>query len=166
MKWVCLLMFGSVGLTMFSLGLGWGTKRYLLMKNGVRTTGTVVEIDESASTTSQSGRTISSRSYYPHVEFTAEDGKTYKFRGSTGSGLPEYEKGAKVELFYQRDNPWVAQVYDFEQFWLGPLAIGLFGFLFLVAGIGGFFLIQSSDREMAGFDQKLMEDRAKMEGKF
>lgn len=149
-------MFGSVGLTFFVIGLVWGAKRYALMRNGVRATGTIAEVTSSQSSRTENGRTLQSTSYYPEVKFTAADGKTYRFRGSTGSAVPEYEQGAKVNLIYDRSNPSVAQIADFEQFWLGPLGVGLFGFLFLVGGIGGFFLIADSDRTFGpSFDREM-----------
>ncbi len=156
MKWTCLLLFGAFGLAAFVAGIAWGAKRIALIRGGLRTKGSVVEIYESTSTSNENGRSVSSTSYYPVVEFTAKDGRNYRFRGSTGSGAAEYEKGAVVNIVYDPANPSVAQITDFEQFWLGPLCISLFGFLFLVAGIGGFFLIAESDRTFGPeFEQRM-----------
>jgi hypothetical protein len=141
-------MFGAAGAPMFIGGLVWGAKRFALMRSGEKTTGTVVE---NVSVAGSRGA-----SYYPEVQFTDALGKTHKFRGSTGSGSPEYEVNAKVDVFYQRDNPSVAQIADFEQFWLGPLGVGLFGFLFVVAGIGGFIMVADSDKTFGPeFQQKM-----------
>ena len=156
MKWMCLLLFGTIGLTCFIAGIIWGARRFALWRDGVRTTGLVVDIYESHSSSTENGRTYTTTSYYPVAEFTAQDGKTYRFKGSTGSSAQEYEKGSRVNVLYNRADPSVAQIGDFEQFWLGPLCVGIFGFLFLAGGIGGFFLIKDSDRTFGPeFRQKM-----------
>jgi hypothetical protein len=148
MKWIFLLLFGVIGLVMFSVGVGWGWKRYGLLKEGVRVSGTVIEIEESVSTTTKDGRQITSISYYPVVEFSAHDGRKYKLKGSTGEGSSSYFVGSEVDVIYRKSRPQEAQIADFSQFWLGPLGVGLFGFVFLVAGIGAFFLIGESDKNL------------------
>lgn len=158
MKWLALALFGTFGLSCFVGGLMWGMKRYKLMKEGVRTSGAVVELEESRSTSKEDGRTVESLAYYPVVEF-AVSGKTYRFRGSTGSGVPAYEVGAQVAVVYSPANPHDAQVADFEQFWLGPVVIGIFGFIFLVAGIGSFFFIADSDKAFGPeFEARMARD--------
>jgi hypothetical protein len=150
MKWLCLALFGSVGLTAFACGLGWGFKRWKLVSTGVKTFGTVADIIEDSG-----GR---SRSFYPHVQFTTPDGVVRKFKGSTGSSSASYETGQRVAVVYNRANPDDAQIADFEQFWLGPVCVSIFGFLFLAAGIGGFFLVQDSDRTFGpAFEAKMAE---------
>lgn len=160
MKWLALALFGTVGLSCFVGGLMWGMKRYKLMKEGVRTTGSVVDLEESRSTSKENGRTVESLSYYPVVEFSVS-GKTYRFRGSTGSSAPSYQVGAQVAVVYAPADPHDAQVADFEQFWLGPVLISIFGFIFLAAGIGSFFLIADSDKTFGPeFHQRM--DRAEL----
>jgi hypothetical protein len=146
MKWVCLVLFGLVGLGAFACGTVWGGKRLRLWRGGLKTTGTVVELFESVSTSKEGGRSTESRSFYPVVEFSAEDGSRHRLRGSTGSSTPSYEVGQSVSLLYSPSDPSSAQIADFEQFWLGPLCLTLFGLLFLAAGVGGFLLIADSDR--------------------
>ena len=151
MKWMCLLLFGGLGLIIFVIGVGWGYKRLELYNNGVKTTGTVVEITHSTSSDSK-GRL--STSYYAIVEFTTPDEKNYKFRGSTGSSAQEYFEGAQVDLIYNPARPSEAQIADFSQFWLGPLGITIFGFVFLVLGVGGFILISDSDKSFGNFNKR------------
>lgn len=133
MKWLALLLFGSVGLTLFIWGIVWGVQRLRLMLGGVRTNGSVVELFEAPGAS------------YPVVEFAASDGKTYRFRGSTGSNTPDYQVGAGVGLVYRSDNPSDAQIVDFAKFWLGPVGVRLIGFVFLVAGFISFNLFSSAD---------------------
>lgn len=135
MKWIALLMFGTVGLIAFIGGGYWGYERFMLYQTGTTVVGTVVEEYRSSNST------------YPVVEFAAGNGKTIRFHGSTGnSGAPDYEVGTQIKVLYDPANPAEAQIADFEQFWLGPLAVSIFGFLFLLAGIGSFFLVRNSDK--------------------
>jgi hypothetical protein len=165
MKWMCLLMFGTVGLCAFAGGLGWGFKRWKLSREGVKTTGLVVDTSESLSSNNDRGQSYKSTAYYPEVEFTTPDGQKHHFRGSTGSGSPEYEKGQRVSLIYSRTDPANAQLAEFEQFWLGPAAITLFGFLFLCGGIGGFFLVSDSDHTFGPAFEATMARAQLYEGK-
>ena len=143
MKWLCLFAFGGLGLIIFVIGLGWGYKRLELYTHGIQTRGTVVEIVVSTSSGSTGG---SSTFYYPVVQFNTPDEKTYKFRGSTGNSAQDYFKDQSVELIYNPTNPSDAQITEFSQFWLSPLAITLFGFIFLVLGCGGFFALNDFDK--------------------
>ncbi len=157
MKWVCLLAFGGVGLGALVAGLVWGSKRYHLHKNGVPVKGTVVELTDSTSTDSDGKR---STSIYPVVEFTPADGRARRFRGSTGSSSPDYSVGQSVNVVYHREDPDQAQLADFSQFWLGPVAITLFGLVFSVFGVAGFFLIADSDKAFGpGFDARIHRAR-------
>ncbi len=146
MKWVALFAFGGAGLAALTAGLVWGSRRYSLYKSGVRTNGVVVEVSAHHSTSTRDGRTVDSTSYYPEVEFTAADGKPRRFTGSTGSSSPSYAAGQSVAVIYDPADPAKAQLADFSQFWLGPLALALFGFSFLVAGAGSFWLVADSDK--------------------
>ena len=71
--------------------------------------------------------------------------------------VADYEVGAKVSVSYDPSNPSEAQITDFTQFWLGPLGVGVFGFLFLVGGIGAFFLIKGSDAAFGPQFQRKMD---------
>jgi hypothetical protein len=139
MKWTFLLAFGGIGLTCLIVGIVWGSRRYTLWQEGIRVTGTVVDVYESHSTRTDNGRTTETTSIYPIAEFTARDGKTYRFKGSTGMSSPDFVIGDKREVIYSPLNPAVAQFSSFTQFWLGPLGIGLFGLVFLLVGVGSQF---------------------------
>lgn len=156
MKWIFLLAFGGIGLGIFIGGIAWGLKRHALAAHGRRAAGRVIELQESTSVSEVNGRKVASLSYYPVVEFQASDGSTHKFRGSTGSSSPSYEVGSVVELLYMPDNPSNAQIADFSQFWLGPLVLSIFGFVFLGAGIAAFVMIGKSDETFGpSFDQRI-----------
>jgi len=153
-KWIALMMFGSVGLIAFIAGCVWGYQRLMLYQDGVSVQGVVVENTQTRSRDSDGQTSVS---YYPVVEFATQAGEKHRFTGSTGSGTADYEAGAKVSVRYDPRNPSSAQITDFAQFWLGPLGVGLFGFLFLVAGVGSFVLIKGSDETFGPQFQRKMD---------
>jgi hypothetical protein len=68
----------------------------------------------------------------PIVEFKTDAGKVIRFRGSTGQrGSSPYQQGQHVNVIYSRQDPWNAQIDNFEQFWLGPVGVGFFGLMVL-----------------------------------
>ena len=162
MKWVALAMFGGVGLIAFIAGCAWGYQRFMLYRDGVTAQGIVVE---NTGTRSKDSDGNTSTSYYPVVEFTVQGGEKHRFTGSTGSSTPDYETGAKVDVRFDPRNPSKAQITDFTQFWLGPLGVGIFGFLFLAGGIGSFILIKDSDATFGPQFQRKMDQVALSAGK-
>lgn len=148
MKWMVLCIFGGLGLAALIGGLLWGAQRYALFSAGLQAKGRVVENYKSVYTGSDTRTDDTSISYYPVVEFQDAQGQTIRFRGSTGSGAPEYEVGTPVEVLYDRENPYNAQLAAFSHLWLGPVVVSVAGFIFLVMGVAVFFLIGSSDKSM------------------
>lgn len=147
MKWMALFIFGGMGLAALAGGLLWGAKRWALFRHGIPATGTVVDTYESSSTDSDGH---SSTSYYPVVEFRTPQGETIRFKGSTGGSSPDFENGAAVNLRYNPGNPQEAQLTNFSQFWLGPVAITIAGAIALFLGIGSFLVIGGDDRGFPG----------------
>lgn len=144
MKWIALLLFGSVGLAALLFGVGWGWQHYQFQHHGVRAEGRVVALVDTDSST------------YPQVEFTTNRGEAQRFRGGIGSSPPDYAVGDKVEVIYDPAQPREAIIASFGELWLAPLALGGFGLVFLLAGIGSFFLVRSSDRTFGPAFQKRM----------
>jgi hypothetical protein len=112
-------------LTLTICGAVWGLKRWRLRRNGVRTMGVVVGLSRNGVV----------RPYLtPIVEFKTDAGDAVKFRGSTGQrGVSPYQQGQHVKVIYLRQDPWNAQIDNFEQFWLGPVGVGFFGLIVLGA---------------------------------
>ncbi|PKM42401.1 MAG: hypothetical protein CVV05_18445 [Gammaproteobacteria bacterium HGW-Gammaproteobacteria-1] len=108
------------------VGVVWGFNRWKLRRNGVRTMGTVVDISVSGITTE--------KAFYPVVEFKTDTGNKIRFRGTTGTAYsPSYQQGQLVKVIYSQQEPWNAKIDNFEQLWLGPVSIGLFGLIALGA---------------------------------
>lgn len=113
----------TVGLTCTICGAAWGLKRWRLRRNGARAMGVVVGLSRSG---------VVQPSLTPIVEFKTDAGDAVRFRGSTGQrGSSPYQQGQHVQVVYSRQNPWNAQIDNFEQFWLGPVGVGLFGVIVL-----------------------------------
>jgi len=162
MKWVVLILFGAIGAASLVGGVFWGIQRYELTQRGMLTEGVVVDQQEQVSTES-SGRATSSRrtvtSYYPIVEFQTEDGESHRFEGTTGGGgAPILETGTHVGVIYDPNVPGDAMIVDFSQAWLGPLTLTVVGAIFLIMGVGSYFLIGRSDRTFAALGETMRRD--------
>lgn len=162
MKWIALLTFGSVGAVLFLIGAGWGLKRIALVRRGVEALGVIVESQATTTSSTELGRmtsvTSASTAYRPVVRYVTRDGRAFSVTGSTGDiGRAGFAVGDKVKVYYDSENPESAVLAEFSQLWLGPVIVTLMGFLFLVFGVGGFFLIQSSDAAFGPDFQKSLE---------
>jgi hypothetical protein len=133
-----LVSIPGLGLT---IGGGmWMFSRVKLWKGGVETTGHIIKVAEHVSTDYDRNHSRStSTSYYPVVEFTAQDGSSVQFEGSTGSGSPEWSIGEEIDVLYPADKPRKAAINTFEQFWLGPVGVSVFGLMLLVGGVAAFY---------------------------
>ncbi len=164
MKWILLVVFGGLGLAALLGGLIWGWNRVPLFQSGVRTTGVVVAQEETISARTSVGRHLNNSreavNYNPIVEFTDSNGETHRFVGSTGGeGKPIIETGTEVEVIYDPADPNKAQIGSFEQFWLGPVVIAVCGVIFLLMGVGGFFLMGGSDRRLEEQAEMMQRER-------
>ena len=142
MKWrVVPLLCGSIGVAVIIVGCAWGYQRYALYREGVTTQGHVVEIRADWRKDDE-GRM---RAYsYPVIEFRSSVEKQHRFTGDN-TAFDSFEAGESVNVLYDPRNPGDARIVSFVQFWLGPVAVGVFGFLFLAGGVGAFFMIRSID---------------------
>ncbi len=126
---------GLLGAALFIGGLYVLYQRYSVYQNGIRTEGVVVENFQSvtsAEDSSDSSRTASSISYYPIVQFYTTNQHVIKFKGNTGSSVPEHQEGDKVPVFYKPSEPSCAQIGTFSQMWLLPVVMVVVGILLLL----------------------------------
>lgn len=153
MKWILLILFGTVGLGALGGGLAWAKKRYEIMQHGLLAAGTVVgqhEVRETSKAARQTGSYARSRtSYYPIVEFLAGEGKILRITGSSGGeGKALLATGSQVGVVYDPQNPAAAVIVTFSQAWLGPLVLGVIGAVFLLMAGGGFYLMGALDNNI------------------
>lgn len=169
-KWIALIVFGSVGIAALAGGLRWGAKRHQITSTGLRAEGIVV--DQVEHKPPSQDRWVSRpdsenfTSYAPLVEFETEQGEKIRVEGTTGGAEPVLETGEHVGVVYDPDDPSRAVILDFEQAWLGPLALSIAGAIFLAFGVGGYFLLADSDRSPSAddlFEQGRMEMQQQLE---
>lgn len=118
LRWVAVAIVALVGLALFLSGASWSAKRYLLRQGGMRAEGAVLDYLPAAR---GSGEMVV-------VGYSAADGQRHQFAVST---FRRYKDGVRLEVIYRPDDPSTAVVNDFQQFWLGPLAVTLLGLFFL-----------------------------------
>jgi hypothetical protein len=111
-----------VGIAALTLGVYLGRTIFLLQSRGERVLGTVAFLESKS--------TVHGSSYYPVVEFIAQDGGTVQFRDSMGSNPPAYREGEAVRVLYFPDFPQQSATIDRGLLnWLVPGALCLLGSL-------------------------------------
>ena len=131
----CWILFGNLFLAAFCLwGVYAGYTSWRLQNEGVTTTGTVIQMEESSS--SEGGCCV----YSPVVEFTV-NGQTYSFDGGNASDPPAYRVGEVVEVIYDPSDPGTAQINKWTERWLFPILI--IPAMIFTAAILNFFMIRA-----------------------
>ena len=153
MKWVALLGFGLFGAPMLIGGIIWTINTALLERHANHVDGVVTANEISHGTETQNGQTVATISYYPVVEYHDDNGGTHHVRGRTGSSSPDFSVGDHTTVAYERGNPDHAVIAGMQE-WFSPIGVSIAGLLFLGAGVGGFFMVQSSDNTFGpAFDE-------------
>ena len=126
MFWIGLI-FALIG-----TGLAWGTYYAWsisedLVANGLHARGTVIDLayrrdDDGGGT------------YVPVVEFLDSAGETRIYHSTSGSNPPAYDRGERVDLYYDRENPERAMIDSFTDRWMLPLILGVMATVFGAAG--------------------------------
>jgi hypothetical protein len=162
MKWIVLMVVGSIGLSALAGGLIWLGKRYQIIKNGIQAEGRVVAQREDIHTTTAGRVNRFSRTgqyYYPIVEFTTRDGEKIRIEGSSGGGgKPLLETGTTVPVIYTPSDPSSAVIGDATQTWLGPVVLSVAGCIFLIFAFGSFTLIAKTDRTFQDMNEMIQRD--------
>jgi ABC-type Na+ efflux pump permease subunit len=130
-------LVGAFFVFLLALGLSAGafftTRSTLAFRaSALRVDGTVV--DFSVETKTDNGKRTTM--YRPVVEFTAASGKTIRFNSSVSSSSPGYGRGDKVPVLYYENTPEKARIDSFMSNWMGPLVLGILGFVTLLASAG------------------------------
>jgi hypothetical protein len=98
--------------------------------------GVVVDMTKRLEYDEQDFNRVIGETYYPIVEFTANDGKRREVQLSEGSFPPAYEIGDEVTVLYEPDHPLDARIKSFGSsalMWILPGITGLLGVAFLGA---------------------------------
>lgn len=118
LRWAGVAIVAATGVALLVSGAVWSARRYLFLHGGVRAEGTVLNHLPAA----RGG------GFLAVFAFKGADGQQHQFAASE---LKAYKEGARVEVVYKPDDPSKAVVHDFQQFWLGPLAVTLMGLFFV-----------------------------------
>ncbi|MBK9927526.1 MAG: DUF3592 domain-containing protein [Anaerolineales bacterium] len=100
--------------------------------------GVVTDMTKRLEYDEQDFNRVVGETYYPVVEFTANDGKRRNVQLSEGSFPPAYEVGDEVTILYEPENPMDARIKSFGSsalMWILPSITGVLGIGFLVAVI-------------------------------
>jgi hypothetical protein len=122
------IIFSLVGAILFTTsGFTFYYKQQFLEKAHVAS-GRVIELRKTIS--SKNGRT-----FYPIVEFIDEQGKNIRFNSSVSSSPPAYEVGEIVEVYYEYNKPYQAEIKGFFSQWVVVLIPGTMCLIFSTIGI-------------------------------
>jgi hypothetical protein len=160
MRWIALILFGGVGAAALWFGVSWGVARYKLVSSGVPATGVIVEHAEHRQEGSANDDGDGGSTYSPIVEFETALGERIRVQGTTGTlNRPNDAVGTPANVIYDPANPSDAVITEFKQAWLGPLALSIFGTVFLLFGVGGFIGMRDDGVRVPSFE----EGKAQME---
>ncbi len=122
------IIFSLVGAILFTIsGFTFYNEQQFLDKAHVAS-GRVIELRKNRS--SKGGRT-----FYPIVEFIDKQGKNIRFNSSFSSSPPAYEVGEIVEVYYECNKPYQAEIKGFFSQWLVVLITGTMCLIFSTIGI-------------------------------
>ena len=98
-----------LGAILLIVGGGWYGRTNKWVAAGGTANGTVVEMNQHAST-SDNGSTIL---YQPVIEFRTETGEVIRYTDPTSTSSPRHQIGDQVEIVYNRDFPTDARENNF-----------------------------------------------------
>lgn len=125
------VIFGGIGLLLLLIAGGFVVWTKSWLNSTVAAEGRVIELVGGSSGPGRRGG-----SYHPVVAFTAQDGRKFEFRSSTGSDPPAFRVGEIVTVRYRPDDPRSAGIDAFFSLYLMPLIFGFIGAIFTLVGGG------------------------------
>ena len=122
--------FVFVGLTLLGVSFFVGKSRYAFVKASLETEGEVIDLVSVHS----KGRTGSSTTYAPYIQFTDAMGRKVYFISTISSNPPSYDLGEKVTVIYDSEAPEEARMKGFFAIWGMTSICGLVGTIFFTIG--------------------------------
>ena len=114
-----LLTVGIVGIATTE-----GIKNYLFMRSALPANGIIIGL---------APRTGIGRRE-PMFEFRTQQGETVRAASRVLGRQPVVLVGGEVDVLYLPQNPEHAEINDWRNFWLQPIAFGFLGMMFLFVG--------------------------------
>jgi hypothetical protein len=112
--WVVTALWAS-GAVLLVLAMGLAARRLLLLRRGVMTQGTVVELEEQSS-----GPHRPIVSFTPAGDAVTSDGRVLRFSTNVTGGGERYKVGQTVPVVYDPNHPAHASIATRFQLWGGP----------------------------------------------
>jgi hypothetical protein len=109
-KWF-LRLFVAIGVVVLIVGAVVFVRTVQFVAGAERVTGTVIDL--SRETDSEGGSV-----YRPVVRFTTREGEAVQFVSSVGSSPPSAEPGDRVDVLYDREDPYDAKLGGFFDLWM------------------------------------------------
>jgi len=116
-------MFVCAGTMFIVISVREGLKPYRLLKYGLETEGTVLEMYKRPMKVNEK----SSGSYAPVVKFMTEKGEIVTYYSTTFTNFNDFTVGQKVRVFYDSNNPQTATL-EGKDGWILAVVFGIFGF--------------------------------------
>jgi hypothetical protein len=129
------LIFLGVGILLLGGALLAGMNSLSLLRDGVRTTGNVLEFSESYDDEGN-------RMYSPVYIFLDEQGQEQVVQSIISSSSPRYRQGQTVELIYRPGKPQTASTISYFDLWFLAGILGVLGLGFFIFGIVAVWIIR------------------------
>lgn len=128
------VLFTLGGITGIAVALFTSIESLRLILNGVRTTGTVIEMRQSrgVSTRRDTTRTVS---YAPTFTFRDQAGMEHTIAVTLFSAPPEHRVGDRVPVLYHPANPKEARINQYPYQWWMPTLATFIGLIYLLIGL-------------------------------
>ncbi|MDS0790296.1 DUF3592 domain-containing protein [Proteus vulgaris] len=140
-------IFAIIGVIIFIVALFVIKSELHLVRNGIETTGVV--IDQSMSQSSNE-RSV----YHPIIQFTTNDNRKITFRSLEGSNPPRFHLGENISVIYLQNDPQRATINNFLGLYGAGTILGIFGLVFASTGLIPLYFI----RRKANRNQRLKRD--------
>ncbi|MEQ4986311.1 DUF3592 domain-containing protein [Proteus vulgaris] len=140
-------IFAIIGVIIFIITLFVIKSELHLVRNGIETTGIVIDQNMSKSS---SERSI----YHPIIQFTTNDNREITFRSLEGSNPPRFHLGEKISVIYLQNDPQRATINNFLGLYGAGTILGIFSLAFASTGLIPLYFI----RRRANRDQRLKRD--------
>lgn len=140
-------IFAGIGVIIFIVALFVIKSELKLARNGIETTGIVIE--QSISKSSED-RSI----YHPIIQFNTENNRVITFRSPEGGRQSHFNLGEEISIIYLPDDPQRATINNFLGLYGAGTILGVMGLAFASTGLIPLYFI----RRRANRDQRLKRD--------
>lgn len=128
-------IFTIIGAVIFIMALFVIKSELNLVRNGIETTGIVIE--QSVSNSSDD-RSI----YHPIIRFNTEDNREITFRSPEGNSRSRFHIGESINVIYLPSDPQRATINNFLGLYGAGVILGVFGLVFALTGLIPLYFIK------------------------